>query len=343
MNISTNKGRTDLRKAAQSLGNIFALSMTGWLMVEISEPCLLRHVSGDIRIFSVQLLIALLSASLVGIFFPMVVARIRARNEHSTGKSRIFSAQLMGKTDLDHFIQQTIERSPNHAELETEVKIFQNVLDFSNIRLKDCMVPRTEIVAFDLKTSKEELLAKFIETGLSKILIYNENIDDIVGYIHSTEMFTPSAQWKANIKKIPIVPETMAANKLMKILMQDKRTIAVVVDEFGGTVGLVTLEDLVEEIFGDIEDEHDIHSYVAKKKSETEFILSGRMEVDKVNEMFGLTLPESTDYQTIAGLILRECQRFPNFNDTIVSGRFSFTILRKTATKIELIKLKIAE
>ncbi|MDR1120207.1 MAG: CBS domain-containing protein [Dysgonamonadaceae bacterium] len=336
MSISTNKSRTDLRKATQSLGNIFALSITGWLVVEISEPCLLRHVSGDIRIFSVQLLIALLSASIVGIFFPMLIDRIRARSERSAGKS-------MGKTDLDHFIQQTIERSPDHAELETEVKIFQNVLDFSNIRLKDCMVPRTEIVAFDLKTSKEELLAKFIETGLSKILIYNENIDDIVGYIHSTEMFSPSAYWKDNIKKIPIVPETMAANKLMKVLMQDKKTIAVVVDEFGGTVGLVTLEDLVEEIFGDIEDEHDMHSYVAKKKSETEFILSGRMEIDKVNEMFGLTLPESTDYQTVAGLILREYQRFPNFNDTIVSGRFSFTILRKTATKIELVKLKIAE
>jgi CBS domain containing-hemolysin-like protein len=336
MSISTNDKQPYLRKTAQSLGNIVALSAIGLLVVEISEPCLLRHVSGEIRIFSAQLLIALLSASLVGIFFPKVIARIREQSKSSTGKS-------IGKTDLDQFIQQTIEQSPNHGELETEVKIFQNILDFSNIRLKDCMVPRTEIVAFDLKTSKEELLAKFIETGLSKILVYNENIDDVIGYIHSTEMFTPSVHWKDNIKKIPIVPETMAANKLMKVLMQDKKTIAVVVDEFGGTVGLVTLEDLVEEIFGDIEDEHDIYSYVAKKKSETEFILSGRMEIDKVNEMFGLELPESTDYQTIAGLILHECQRLPNFNDTIASGRFSFTILRKTATKIELVKLKIVE
>ena len=145
--------------------------------------------------------------------------------------------------------------------MDTEVKIFQNALDFSNVRLRDCIVPRTEIVACDTTASIDELRSKFIETGLSKILIYNENIDDIIGYIHSSELFKNPEDWTQNIKTVSIVPETMAANKLMKVLMQEKKSMAVVVDEFGGTAGIVTLEDLVEEIFGEIEDEHDMKSY----------------------------------------------------------------------------------
>ncbi len=248
-----------------------------------------------------------------------------------------------GKEDLDSFIQSTIEQASENTELETEVKIFQNALDFSRIRLKDCMIPRTEIVALDIQVSKRELLSKFIETGLSKILIYSENIDDITGYIHSTEMFAGSDEWKEKIKPVSIVPETMAANKLMKVLMQEKRSIAVVVDEFGGISGIVTLEDLVEEIFGDFEDEHDVNSYVAQKKSDTEYIFSGRMEIDKVNELFDLELPESDNYQTVAGLILHVCQKFPQPNEIIHVGDFSFIVIKKTSTKIELVRMKIVK
>ena len=178
-------------------------------------------------------------------------------------------------------------------------------------------MPRTEIVACDTSATMEELRSKFIETGLSKILVYNENIDNIIGYIHSSELFKNPEDWTQHIRSVSIVPETMAANKLMKLLMQEKKSLAVVVDEFGGTSGIVTLEDLVEEIFGEIEDEHDMKSHVAKKVSDNEYLLSGRMEIDTLNEMFGLDLPESDDYVTIAGFILHFYQKFPKLNETV--------------------------
>ena len=199
------------------------------------------------------------------------------------------------------------------------------------------------MVACDTEATVEELRSKFIETGLSKILVYKDNIDDIIGYIHSSELFKNPKDWKQAIKSVPIVPETMAANKLMKLLMQDKKTLAVVVDEFGGTSGIVTLEDLVEEIFGEIEDEHDTRSHVAKQVAENEYLLSGRMEIDTLNEMFALELPESDDYVTIAGLILHNYQKFPKLNETVVIGKFTFKILKVTATKIELVRLKVGD
>ena len=189
--------------------------------------------------------------------------------------------------------------------------------------------------------SLEELRSKFIETGLSKILVYNENIDNIIGYIHSSELFKNPEDWTQHIRSVSIVPETMAANKLMKLLMQEKKSLAVVVDEFGGTSGIVTLEDLVEEIFGEIEDEHDMKSHVAKKVSDNEYLLSGRMEIDTLNEMFGLDLPESDDYVTIAGFILHFYQKFPKLNETVQIDKYSFKIIKVTATKIELVRMKV--
>lgn len=246
-----------------------------------------------------------------------------------------------GKVDLDYFIQQSLEDAPQNSDMDTEVKIFQNALDFSNVRLRDCIVPRTEIVACDTSATIEELRSKFIETGLSKILVYNENIDDIIGYIHSSELFKNPEDWTQHIRSVSIVPETMAANKLMKLLMQEKKSLAVVVDEFGGTSGIVTLEDLVEEIFGEIEDEHDMKSHVAKKVSDNEYLLSGRMEIDTLNEMFGLDLPESDDYVTIAGFILHFYQKFPKLNETVQIDKYSFKIIKVTATKIELVRMKV--
>ena len=207
--------------------------------------------------------------------------------------------------------------------------------------MRDCIVPRTEIVACDTSATMEELRSKFIETGLSKILVYNENIDNIIGYIHSSELFKNPEDWTQHIRSVSIVPETMAANKLMKLLMQEKKSLAVVVDEFGGTSGIVTLEDLVEEIFGEIEDEHDMKSHVAKKVSDNEYLLSGRMEIDTLNEMFGLDLPESDDYVTIAGFILHFYQKFPKLNETVQIDKYSFKIIKVTATKIELVRMKV--
>lgn len=243
------------------------------------------------------------------------------------------------KVDLDYFIQSSIEEAKEGNEIDNEIKIFRNALDFSNVKIRDCMIPRTEIIAVEVDTPLDELKKVFIENGISKVIVYKDNIDNIIGYIHSSEMFKGADEWQNNIRTIPFVPETMAAHKLMRIFKQQKRSLAVVVDEFGGVSGIVALEDLIEEILGDIEDEHDTNSVIARKISDNEYILSGRMEIEKANETFNLNLPESDDYQTIGGLILNECQSIPKVNEVIKTDQFTFRIIKVSATRIELVKL----
>ncbi|WP_286007300.1 hemolysin family protein [Barnesiella viscericola] len=251
---------------------------------------------------------------------------------------------LMSKIELDSFIQKSIEESDSKEPVEPEMKIFQNALDFSNIHLRDCMIPRTELVAVDIdEVTDEELLHTFVSTGISKVLVYRESIDNILGYIHSSEMFRQHDDWRKSIRPAVFAPESMLANKLMRNLMQQKKSLAIVVDEFGGTAGLVTLEDLVEEIFGDIEDEHDTQNLVARRVGENEYEFSGRMEIGRINEEFGLDIPESDDYQTIAGYILYHYQTLPRLGETVEIKNCRFTILRRKATKIELVRMKIEE
>lgn len=357
------------------VGNNIALVVYGLQMAIILEPYIARIVDSEAVIVLFQSIISTLIILVTGEFIPKMIFKINpnlslklfafpllliyivlyplstfssvlsflmlkiagVKNLSQTGD------RTLGKIDLDYFIQQSIEDAPQNSNMDKEVKIFQNALDFSNVRLRDCIVPRTEIVACDTETGLAELKNKFIETGLSKIIVYRENIDDIIGYIHSSELFTNPDDWTTAIRPVPIVPETMAANKLMKVLMSNKKSMAVVVDEFGGTAGIVTLEDLVEEIFGEIEDEHDTKSYVARKVSENEYVLSGRMEIDSLNEKFDLELPESDDYVTIAGFILYHLEKFPKLNETVEIGRFSFKILKMTATKIELVRMKVED
>ena len=233
------------------------------------------------------------------------------------------------KVDLDYLVQTSIDNAGNDDEIGEEVKIFQNALDFSETKIRDCMVPRTEIDAVEDTASIEELKQVFIESGHSKIVVYHEDIDHIIGYIHSSDMFTAS--------------KTALASKLMKQLMQQKRSLAVVVDEFGGTSGLVSLEDIMEEITGEIEDEHDNTNLVAKQLSDHEYILSARQEIEKVNEMFDLDLPESDEYMTVGGLILHEYQSFPKLNEIVKIGHYEFKIVKNTATKIELVRLNVTE
>jgi CBS domain containing-hemolysin-like protein len=274
----------------------------------------------------------------------------------SKGLLRIFGVRMdktsddheFTKVDLDYLVQSSIDNARNEDDIEEEVKIFQNALDFSDTKVRDCMVPRTEIDAIEDDATIEELKQKFVESGHSKIVVYHEDIDHIIGYIHSSEMFrlTPSPQQPTNlgglVRPISFVPETMLASKLMKQLMQQKRSLAVVVDEFGGTSGLVALEDIVEEIFGDIEDEHDSTNYVAKRLDSGEYLLSARLEIEKVNELFDLSLPESDDYMTVGGLILHEYQSFPKLNEVVtIADTFDFKIIKSSATKIELVRLKI--
>lgn len=247
------------------------------------------------------------------------------------------------KVDLDYLVQTSINNAENEEDIEEEVKIFQNALDFADTKVRDCMVPRTEIRAVEDNCSLDELMTVFVESGKSKIIVYHDDIDHITGYIHSSEMFRAPKEWRDNIQKMPYVPETMTARKLMQTFLQKKKSLAVVIDEFGGTSGIVSLEDIVEEIFGEIEDEHDSSNYIAKQLPDGEYMLSARLEIDKINEMFNLELPESEEYMTLGGLILHYYQSFPKLNEVVTIGRFEFKIIKNTMTKIELVRLKVNE
>jgi CBS domain containing-hemolysin-like protein len=257
------------------------------------------------------------------------------------------------KVDLDYLVQTSIDNAEDEDEIGEEVKIFQNALDFSETKIRDCMVPRTEIDAVEDTATIGALMQTFIESGHSKIIVYHEDIDHIVGYVHSSDMFRLNPSETLNsplstlhsqlIREISFVPETMLASRLMGVLMQQKRSLAIVVDEFGGTSGLVSLEDIMEEITGEIEDEHDNSTHVAKQLSDHEYILSARLEIGKINEMFDLELPESDEYMTLGGLILHEYQSFPKLNEIIKIGDYEFKIVKNSATKIELVRLKVME
>lgn len=263
---------------------------------------------------------------------------MRGKESNNQSMNKAFT-----KIDLDNFIQSGVNNADKDEKVEDEVRIFQNALDFSTIKIRDCIVPRTEIKAIEIEDSLDELKLQFIQSGHSKLIVYKENIDNITGYIHSSEMFRHPDNWKAYIQQVPIVPETMTARKLMEMFMQQKKTLAVVVDEFGGTTGIVSLEDLVEELLGDIEDEHDTTTYIAKQLNSSEYILSARLEIEKVNEMFELELPESEEYLTIGGLILYTYQSFPKLHETVTIGKYQFKIIKRTTTKIELVRLKVTD
>lgn len=256
----------------------------------------------------------------------------------SAGEEKEFT-----KVDLDYLVQDSIDNADNEDEIEEEVKIFQNALDFSETKIRDCMVPRTEIDAVEDTSTIEQLKQMFIESGHSKILVFHEDIDHVIGYVHSSDLFHNPADLAGIIREISFVPETMLASKLMTQLKQQKRSLAVVVDEFGGTSGLVSLEDIMEEITGEIEDEHDNTNHVAKKLNDHEYMLSARLEITKINEMFDLDIPESDEYMTLGGLILHEYQSFPKLNEVVKIDRYEFKIVKNTATKIELVRLNITE
>ena len=358
------------------VGNNIALVIYGILMAEVIEQQLLAdYIHNEFILVLIQTIISTLIILVTGEFLPKTLFKINSNftlslfavpaficyiilypiSKFASGLSNLIlrltgtpinkeaSYKAFTKVDLDHFIQSSIQDTQNEEEINTEVKIFQNVLDFSSIKIRDCMVPRTEIIAIEDDATIDELKTLFIEKGISKIIVYNDNIDNIIGYIHSSEMFREPKDWHDGIRQLPIVPETMNANKLMKLFMQQKRSLAVVVDEFGGTSGIVALEDLVEEIFGEIEDEHDTKTYVAKSLGNNEYILSGRLDIEKANELFPLDLPESDEYQTIGGLILHQYQSFPKAHEIITLDKFQFRIIKVTATKIELVKLKVNE
>ncbi len=246
--------------------------------------------------------------------------------------------------DLNMYIERSIdEQSQTTAKVENEVKIFHNAVDFSTTHLRDCMIPRNEIVAVNIDTAtREDLNRLFTTTGRSKIIVYREDIDNVAGYIHVSEMFHLDQDWKDHLKPVVFAPESLLASKMMRRLLAEKRSMAVVVDEFGGTSGMVTLEDLVEEIFGDIEDEHDHARLTAKQVSPGVYEFSGRVEISDLHERFGIDIPEDDEYQTLAGYILFRTGTIPAVGEEVTLDGLVFRILKSTATRLELIRLTVA-
>ena len=352
------------------LGNNVALVIYGILMASLLEPVLLRWTDNDIIILILQSLLSTLIILFTGEFIPKVIFRINANLMMQLLALPLMLAYIIlfpfmwlisqltqgilliagrrgdeaiphtfSPLDLEHYLESNHDESKG-SEVESEVKFIQNAISFPTLQVRDCMTPRNEIVSVALDDEKSTLEEKFLKTGRSKLIVYKDNIDEPIGYIHSSEMFA-NKDWHDSIVPAVFVPESMFANKLMRLLMQKKKSIAIVIDELGGTAGMVTLEDVIEEIFGNIEDEHDRERRVSKQLDDKTFIFSGRMEIDDINEHFDLKLPEADDFQTIAGFILHHHQSIPAPNEVIEIEGFRFEILRSSSTKIILVKLHI--
>ncbi|OQX80229.1 MAG: hemolysin [Bacteroidetes bacterium 4484_276] len=243
--------------------------------------------------------------------------------------------------DLDHYFREFSSDLTKHGEVQQEIQMFQNAIDFRNLKLRECMVPRTEIVALEENEDVAKLRDTFIASGHSKIPVFRESIDNIIGYTHSSDIFKQPKTIKAIARQIIVVPETMPANVVLSMFIKQNKSIAVVVDEFGGTSGIITMEDVIEEIFGEINDEFDVEDLTEKKISNNEYIFSARLEIDYLNEKYQLNLPVSESYETLAGFIINNCQSIPELNDTIQIKSYSFAIIEATKTRVEKVKLVI--
>ena len=358
------------------IGNNIANIVYSMAMAKLLTIPLGQWLHNEAALLMAQTLIATLIILLFGEFVPKTIFRINPNASLRTASIPLFmiycvlypisrftewlSAILMKAfgikidttrvrqltvDELDAYLQENIDkREDENKTVEREVKIFENALDFSDTRLRDCMVPRNEIVAVDVDdTTRDDLVKLFSRSGLSKIVVYKESIDDVIGFIQVSELFVTDVDWKKRLKPVVFAPETLLARKMMQQLMGEKRSMAIVLDEFGGTSGMVTLEDLVEEIFGEIEDEHDRNRLIAKQINDKTYKFSGRMEIEEINERFHLDIPESDDYQTIAGYLLNENEAIPNEGEVFDLPPYRFTVERKTAARIELIRVEILD
>ncbi len=360
------------------LGNNIALVIYGIAMAKLLEPVIINilplHLSTEFVMLIIQTIISTLIILFIAEFIPKALFRIYPNKILNffaipvklfymifypiiyvfIGFSEFVLKQLFriklahkkynfSPIDLDEYVKEFIKDDDNEDELNQEIQMFQNAIDFRNVKLRECMIPRTEIVALDENESIDVLKQNFISTGHSKILIYNESIDNIIGYTHSYEMFKNPSSIKSILKSVIIVPETMLANKVLSMMIQQHKSIAVVVDEFGGTSGMITMEDIIEEIFGEIEDEYDVEELIEKQIKNNEYIFSARLEIDYLNEKYKLKLPESDDYETLAGLMLHYHEKIPKNGEQIIVRHFIFNILLASQTRVEQIHLKIKE
>lgn len=255
----------------------------------------------------------------------------------------IAETEVFNKVDLGDYISQQIQSSNDHQELDSEIQIFQNALEFAEVKAREIMIPRNEITAIELHDSIEELKELFIETGYSKILVYRETIDDIIGQVHTFDLFKKPRALRTITRPVEYVPETMLIHDILNQLIKKRRGIAVVLDEYGGTSGMLTIEDIVEELFGEIEDEHDTVEYTEEQLDENTYLFSGRLDVDYVNEKYKLNLPENDEYETLAGLIMSFTEEIPETGAEIRSQGFIFTVVEVSQTRIEKIRVLCVE
>lgn len=357
---------------AMLVGNNIALVVYGIYMAKILEPEIARFTQSDLIILLIQTVISTILILITAEFLPKTLFRINPNNMLrffafplliiyyvlllpmllvigiSEALIKLFSPGIkmqedlnFGRLDLEYYIKEGTENNENQEDIDHEIQIFQNALDFSKVKARECMVPRTEVIAMDIEDSIENLTAKFIDTGLSKILIYRDTIDNIIGYTQSFELFKKPDSIKSILIPVPIIAISMTANEILEEFIEQRRSIAVVVDEFGGTSGIVTIEDIIEEIFGEIEDEHDKEELIETKISDSEFLFSARLEVDYLNDEYGLNLPESDNYETLAGLLINTFESIPIMNEEIILDNFIFTVKKVFQNKIDLVHLKL--
>lgn len=348
------------------VGNNVALVVYGISMSELLEPYLLKIFSSSFLLLLSQTIISTIIILVTAEFLPKVIFRIHANRFlkllalplifffyllyplvlFSLSLSKVFMtligfklkevSPMYGKVDIEDYLS-NYSGDENSNEQDVEVQILQNALDFSSVKVRECMIHRTEIVAIDKNKSIEDLKKKFITTKLSKIVIFDENIDKVIGYVHSYDLFKNPKNIKSILLPIPIVTETMLANELLKMFIEKRKAITIVVDEFGGTSGIVTIEDVMEEIFGEIEDEHDIEQEIEYQLSENKFVFSARLEVDYLNQKYGFDLKISEEYETIAGYLLTHLEEIPEQGKEVKIEQYTFTIDNVSGSKIDKI------
>lgn len=361
------------------LGNNVALVIYGIFMARALEPLLLNFLNmapgilaNETVLLILQTILATFVVLVVAEFMPKVLFRINPNKLLKAMAIPVaafyyifypfiylyigFSEQVLKRfvkirfshdnlvfsvVDLDNYLKEFSPDYTSQDEVQQEIQMFQNAIDFRSVKLRECMVPRTEIVALEENEKVDTLRRAFIDSGHSKIPVFRESIDNIIGYTHSADIFKQPQTIKSITRPIIVVPETMLANVVLSMFIQENKSIAVVVDEFGGTSGIVTMEDVIEEIFGEIEDEFDVEDFTERKISDHEYIFSARLEIDYLNENYQLDLPESEEYETLAGLIIHYHQSIPSLNDRIRIEAFDFIILEATETRIEKVKLII--
>ncbi len=359
---------------AMLLGNNIALVIYSMLMAKFLEPAIIKYLANnELIILLTQTVISTLLVLFFAEFLPKALFRINPNKVLSIAAIPIaiiytilypFTYITVGisnfilkmfkvdtsesdlafsKVDLEDFISNIQDGQDEGEEIDSEIQIFKNALGFTDVKVRECMVPRTEIIAMDVEDLIDEVREKFIEKGLSKILIYRDSIDNIIGYVHSKELFKKPESIKSILLPVSIVPEVMSANDVLKKTIKERRSVAVVVDEFGGTSGILTIEDIIEEIFGEIEDEHDKEELVEKQVDDATYQFSARMEIDYINEAYKLNLPESEEYETLGGYIISLAESIPEKGEIITNDTYIFKVDDVTENKIELITIQLRE